>query len=104
MGVAELVAEIIKYFTGSKQSSCNLFLHRFTQLPAHIYLKDCLAFSRNHKPLTGFWEGAHEVLKLFADLSVKPPWSSPGHVPQVPRAAALHLRKAPVTEGLFQKL
>lgn len=103
MGVAELVAEISKYFTGSKQCFFNL-LHRFTQLPAHIYLKDCLAFSRNHKPLTGFWEGTHEVLKLFADLSVVFSRPCPASAAQVPRTAALHLRKAPVTEGLFQKL
>lgn len=86
------VAEISQYLTGSKQCCFNPLLHRFTQLPAHIYLKDYLAFSGNHKPLTGFWEGTQEVLKLFAELSVS--------AAQVAQVAAPHLRRAPVIESL----
>lgn len=65
MVVAEVVAEVSKHFTGSKHSFFNGFLHGFTQLPKYVYLKDYLPFWGNHKPLIDFWEGTHEVLKVF---------------------------------------
>lgn len=65
------VDEVSKHFTGSKHSFFNVFLQGFTQLPKYIYLKDCLAFSGNHKPLIDFWDGTHEALKLLADLPAK---------------------------------
>lgn len=99
------VAEISKHFTGSKQCSFNLFLPRFTQLPAHICLKDCLAFSGNHKPLIGFLGRDSWGLEAFCwplckttVLFSRPCLASAAQVPQV---AALHLRKAPGIEGLF---
>lgn len=65
LGVAEVVDEVSKHFTGARCSFSNGFLRGFAQLPKYIYLKDCLPFWGNRKPLIDFWEGTREVLKGF---------------------------------------
>jgi len=71
MGFADVGDEVSKHIIGSNHSFFNVFLHRFTQMPKYIYLKDCLAFSGNHKRFFDFWEGIREVFKVLAGLPAK---------------------------------